>query len=168
MLNNWRWTTESCQQSLVNYLHSSSFQHIFGYTCWCISQTWEQGICIISTCPKSLPHLPFLDHHCLHFIRKSGETVEDICTADGRTQLLHSSLQQKPLAPTYILPALQAELANLDSIYTSYKPLIITSTQLLWREPTLDDHVNFQQMHQEKPPTLFKRCPQLAHWNSDN
>ena len=46
-----------------------------------------------------------------------------------RTQLLLNSLQEKPLAPAYILSALQTELANLDSIYTSYKPLIITATQ---------------------------------------
>ena len=56
----------------------------------------------------------------------------------GRTQHLLNSLQQKPLAPTYILSALQAELANLDSIYTSYKPLISTATQFLRREPTFN------------------------------
>ena len=53
-------------------------------------------------------------------------------------QQLLNSLQQKPLAPTYILSALQAELANLDSIYTSYKPLILTATQLVRRKPTFD------------------------------
>ena len=39
-------------------------------------------------------------------------------TQMGRTQLLNS-LQQKPLAPTYMISALQAELTNFDSIYTS-------------------------------------------------
>ena len=56
----------------------------------------------------------------------------------ARTQQLLNSLQQKPLAPTYIISALQAELTNLDSIYTSYKPLILTATQLLRRKPTFD------------------------------
>ena len=56
----------------------------------------------------------------------------------GRTQQLLNSLQQRPLAPTYILSALQAELANLDSIYTSYKPLILTANQLLRRDSTFD------------------------------
>ena len=37
----------------------------------------------------------------------------------GRTQQLLNSLQQKPLAPTYTILALQAELTNLDSIHTS-------------------------------------------------
>ena len=54
----------------------------------------------------------------------------------GRTQLLVNSLQQKPLAPTYMISALQAEHTNLDSIYTLCKPLILTATQLLRRDPT--------------------------------
>ena len=37
-----------------------------------------------------------------------------------------------------MISALQTELTNLDSIYTSYKPLILTVTQLLRREPTFD------------------------------
>ena len=54
------------------------------------------------------------------------------------TQQLLNSLQQKPLAPTYIISALQAEPANLDSIYMFYKPLILTATQLLRREPAFN------------------------------
>ena len=61
----------------------------------------------------------------------------------GRMQQLPNSLQQKLLAPSYILSALQAELANLDSIYTFYKPLILTATQLLRREPTFDGMSTF-------------------------
>ena len=56
----------------------------------------------------------------------------------GRSQQLLNSLQQQLLAPNYILSALQAELANLDNIYTSYKPLIPISTELLKREPSFD------------------------------
>ena len=56
----------------------------------------------------------------------------------GRTQQLLTSLQQKPLAPNYMISTLQTELTNLDSIYTSYKPFILTATQLLRREPTFD------------------------------
>ena len=61
----------------------------------------------------------------------------------GRMQQLLNSPQQRPLAPTYILSTLQAELANLDSIYTSYKPLILTATQLLRKEPTFDGMSTF-------------------------
>ena len=56
----------------------------------------------------------------------------------GRTQQLLNSLQEKPLAPTFMISALQVELTNLDIIYTSYKLLILTATQLLRREPTFD------------------------------
>ena len=45
-----------------------------------------------------------------------------------RPQQLLNYLRQKCLAPTYMISALQAELTNLDSIYTSNKPLILTAT----------------------------------------
>ena len=54
----------------------------------------------------------------------------------ARSQQPLHSLQQKPLAPNYLISAIQAELTNLGSIYTSYKPLILTATQLLKREPS--------------------------------
>ena len=57
----------------------------------------------------------------------------------ARSQHLLNSLQQKPLAPIYLLSTLQAEWENLDSIYTSYKPLILTATQLLKRETSFND-----------------------------
>ena len=37
-----------------------------------------------------------------------------------------------------MISVIQAELTNLDSIYTSYKPLILTATQLLRRESTFN------------------------------
>ena len=55
--------------------------------------------------------------------------MERIC------QLL-TSLQWKPLAPTHLILTLQAELTNLDSIYTSYKPLILEATHLLKKGPS--------------------------------
>ena len=56
----------------------------------------------------------------------------------ARSQQLLNSLHQKPLASSYPLSALQAELTNLDSIYTPYKPLILTATKLLKREPSFN------------------------------
>ena len=64
--------------------------------------------------------------------------MKDICTADGKNPMTTKFPTTETLAPTYILSALQAELANLDSIYTSYKPLILTVSQLLRREPFFD------------------------------
>ena len=55
-----------------------------------------------------------------------------------RTQQLLKSIHQKPLAPTHMISTLQAELTNLDSICTSYRPLILAAAQLLRREPSFD------------------------------
>ena len=55
-----------------------------------------------------------------------------------RTQQLLNSIQQKPLAPTHLISTLQAKLTSLDSIYTSYRPLILAATQPLKKEPPFD------------------------------
>ena len=55
-----------------------------------------------------------------------------------RTQQLLDSVQQMPLAPTYMISTLQAELTNLESIHTSNRPLILAATQLLRRAPSFD------------------------------
>ena len=47
-----------------------------------------------------------------------------------RTWQLLTSLLWKPVAPTQLLTALEAELNSLNSIHTSYKPLILAATQL--------------------------------------
>ena len=48
------------------------------------------------------------------------------------------SLLQKPSALTQLLSALEAELNNLNTIHTSYKPLIQAATQLLKKEPSFN------------------------------
>ena len=55
-----------------------------------------------------------------------------------RTHQLLPSLLQKPSAPTQLLSALEAELCNLNTIHTSYQPLIHAATQLLKKEPSFD------------------------------
>ena len=48
------------------------------------------------------------------------------------------SLLWKPAAPTQLLSGLEAELDNLNSIYTSYHPLIQAATQHLNKEPSFN------------------------------
>ena len=55
-----------------------------------------------------------------------------------RTHQLLPSLILKPAAPTQILSGLEAELSNLNSIYTSYQPLIQAATQLPQKKPSFD------------------------------
>ena len=65
--------------------------------------------------------------------------MENVLQHKARSQQLLNSLHWKPLAPSYLLLALQVELVNLDNIYTSYKPFILTATQLLKIEPSFSD-----------------------------
>ena len=55
-----------------------------------------------------------------------------------RTHQLLPSLLQTPAVPTQLLSGLEAELVNLNSIYTSYQPLIHAATQLLKKEPSFN------------------------------
>ena len=55
-----------------------------------------------------------------------------------RTHQLLTSLLQKLSAPPQLLSALEAELSNLNSVHTSYQPLIQAATQLLKKEPSFD------------------------------
>ena len=56
---------------------------------------------------------------------------------DRIQQLLNSFLQQ-PLTPTHLFSRLEAELNSLNSMHTSYKPLILAATQFLKKEPSFD------------------------------
>ena len=55
-----------------------------------------------------------------------------------RTQQLLTSLLQRLLALTQLLPALEAECNSLNSIHTYYQPLIQAATQLLKKEPSFN------------------------------
>ena len=45
----------------------------------------EQRISTVPDSIKSLPHMPFLDHHSSCIIVKSRETMENVHKADGQT-----------------------------------------------------------------------------------
>ena len=64
-----------------------------------------------------------------------------------------------------MISALQAELTNLDSIYTSYRPTILTATQLLRSEPTFDGVSPFNRNTRRKILPFYRRCTKLAHRN---
>ena len=60
-----------------------------------------------------------------------------------RTQQPIQSLSHQPSAPTQLLSGLQAELTNLNDIYTSYKPIIISAINLLDTDPSFDGNSNY-------------------------
>ena len=55
-----------------------------------------------------------------------------------RSCQLLTFLLQKPSAMTQLLSALEAEFKNLNSIHTSYQPLIQAATQLFKKEPSFN------------------------------
>ena len=60
-----------------------------------------------------------------------------------RTWQMIQSLNQWPSAPTELLSAQQAELTNLNDIYTSYKAIIIPAINLLATDPSIDGNTNY-------------------------
>ena len=65
--------------------------------------------------------------------------MEDVYPTENKiTTSTKFSTMETAIAPSYLLSALKAELANWDSLYTSYKPLNLTATQLLRREPSFN------------------------------
>ena len=60
-----------------------------------------------------------------------------------RTCQIIQSLNQLPSAPTQLLSAQQAELNNINDIYTSYKPIIIPAINILATDPSIDENTNY-------------------------
>ena len=57
-----------------------------------------------------------------------------------KTHHLLQFVSQQPLAPTQLLATLQVELTNMNDIYISYRPIIISAINLLNMDPSYDGH----------------------------
>ena len=53
-------------------------------------------------------------------------------------------LSHQPSALTQLLSALEAELTNINDIYTSYKPIIIPAINCLDTDPSFDGNSNYK------------------------
>ena len=99
------------------------------------NHTGELRISIIPNSIESLHHCVILWIITTHVSLGNLEKQWRMFTRQlDRTQQLLNSLLQKPLTPTHLFSTLEAELTSLDSIHTSYKPLILAATQLLKNE----------------------------------
>ena len=137
MLNIWRWTPYSCKLSPINNLYSSSLQPIvLGYT-RCNSPIGELGVCTIPTSIESLP-----THHS--WIITAHISLGNL---NKQWRILLSRWEEHNYWTPYSrnlwfqviwYQHCKQNLTDLDSIYTSYKSLILTATQLLRMEPTFD------------------------------
>ena len=59
-----------------------------------------------------------------------------------KTHQLLQFLRQQPSALTQLIATLQVELTNINDIYTSYRPNIISAINLLDMDPSLGGHYN--------------------------
>ena len=85
----------------------------------------------------------------------------------ARSQLLLNSLQQKPLVSSCLLSVLQEKSANLDSIYTSYKPLNAQlGTQLLKREPSFNGMSLFSKCTKRSPLSFLGDALSWLTWTA--
>ena len=118
-------------------MHSSSFQLSMHD---CIHQH-NMGQQRISTVPNVLKAYP--THHSwiltAHVSLGDMEKQWKLFTRQMiRTHQLLPSLIWKPTTPIQLLSGLEADLSNLNSIYTSYQPLIQATTQLLQKKPSFN------------------------------
>ena len=88
-------------------------------------------MCIILSSIESLPHPPFMDHHSSCFIGTFGETTEDVHAPEGEITTPTRFPRTEIPGSTIFTLSITGKISKLDSIYTSYKPLIHTMTQLL-------------------------------------
>ena len=82
----------------------------------------------IITAHISLGHL---EHHWKYFNRQVDRTCQ-----------LLQFLSHQPAAATHLISPLQVELTNINDIYNSCKPTIISVINLLNTDPSFDGHVN--------------------------
>ena len=101
------------------------------HDCPCQHNMGQQRISIVPACTKSIS---LTAHVSLGNMEKQWKLFTKQMV---RTHQLLSSLIQNPAAPTQLLSGLDEEFSKLNSIYTSYQPLIQAATQLLQREPSL-------------------------------
>ena len=87
---------------------------------------------------KAYPHMSFLDHHSSCIVGKSREAMENVHKADGQNMTTTELSTTEAFSYNSSFSTLEAELNSLNSIHTSYKPLILAATQLLKKEPSFD------------------------------
>ena len=95
----------------------------------------------IITVYVSLGHL---EHHWKAFNRQLARTQ----------QLLHF-LDQQPSALTQLLSTLQVELTNIEDIYNSCKPIIISAINLLQTNPSFDGQSQSHICHKRSLPPFL-------------
>ena len=108
------------------------------HDCTCLHNMGQQRISIVPAYTKSISHTSPLDDHSTCITREYGEKMEVVHQTNDKDPSTFTLFTKETVAPTQLLTGLDEEFSNLNSIYTSYQPLIQAATQLLQREPSFD------------------------------
>ena len=104
-----------------------------------VTQQSQESVLFQASIESLPPCATCMDHHSWHVSLENLEKQWRMFLRQmERTQQLLNSIQQKHLAPTHMISTQQAELTNLESIYTSYRPCILAASQLLRRDPSFN------------------------------
>ena len=99
----------------------------------------KQRISIVSASIKSIPYLSLLADHSSYITRKYGEAMEVVHQTDvTNMSTINLSSTEAFSSNSAIIKHLKQNSNNLNSIHTSYQPLIQAATQLLKKEPSFD------------------------------
>ena len=131
-------------------MYSSSLQYsLLGHACQYNTQAGESRIHTISSSTEGLPNQPFMNHHCPCFIRRFGKTMEEVYTRENNFKTTTKVSTMETTSSKLSTLSITGRLTNLDGIYTSYKPLILTATQLPKREPSFNGMSPFANVQRE-------------------
>ena len=81
---------------------------------------------------------PFMDHHCPHFIRRFRKTMEDVYKTESKITTTTKFPTTETIGSKLSMLSITGRVSKLGNIYTFYKSLILTATQLLKREPSFN------------------------------
>ena len=101
-------------------------------------------ILTISPSTEGLPYPPFMDHHHPHFIRRFGNTMEDVYITESKITTTTKFPTMETTGSKLSTLSIKAEPTNLDSIYTSYKPLVPDCNPTTAERTLFQWHVTFK------------------------
>ena len=134
--------------STVNNWHSSSLQYdMQDHPHHCFNYKKNRRIISFPTSFESLPNMLFMDNHCTCITRPLGMSLEIFNRQVGITCQLLQFLSHHPAAPTHLLSPLQIELDNINDMYDSCRPTIISAINLLNTDPSIAGHINSNTHH---------------------
>ena len=114
----------------------------------------QQRISTVLACTEGISHTSLLDDHSTCITREFGETMEAVHQTNDKDASTITFSNMEACNSNTPLTGLEAELNNLNSIYTSYQPLMQATTQLLQKEPSFNG-IPVSSKHMKRSPLPF-------------